>query len=96
MTAEACAHIDRIFRTIDDPIWMPQFGFEQWSTFYLQRRGFSAEQVKHFVRSFNAVIRHQIGDADSPAEEAALFERLRQASLVDLAAESSRLLVAQG
>jgi radical SAM PhpK family P-methyltransferase len=62
---EACEHIERVFLTIDEPLWMPQFGFEQWSTFYLQRKGMRFDQVRAFVRAFNAIVREQVRSPQS-------------------------------
>ncbi|WP_162907419.1 PhpK family radical SAM P-methyltransferase [Allorhizocola rhizosphaerae] len=74
--AEACAHIERIFGSIDSPIWMPQYGFEQWSVFYLLRRGMSMEGIKDFLRAFNAVVREQIRHPDRAEIHPALLDRL--------------------
>lgn len=82
---EACDHIERIFLGTDDPIWLPQFGFEQWSTFYLQRRGFTMAQVKAFLVAFNDVVRDQVRHPGH--EDPTLLARLRAASTV---ATSSR------
>lgn len=79
MTApEACAHIERLFLDIDDPIWMPQFGFEQWSVFYLLRRGMSMDQIKTFVRTFNSVVRQQIQVPACQEVDPMLFHELQQ------------------
>ena len=58
----ACDLIDRIFLAIseDDSIWLPQFGFEFWSVFYLQRKGMSMGQIKTFLKCFNAVIKERL------------------------------------
>lgn len=56
----ACNHINCMFTEVRSSIWLPQFGFEQWSTFYLQRKGMSMDQIKTFLRCFNAVVAEQI------------------------------------
>jgi anaerobic magnesium-protoporphyrin IX monomethyl ester cyclase len=56
----ACDHIDRMLLTIQNSVWMPQNGFEQWSTFYLQRQGMSRAQVKEFVVAFNDGIKESV------------------------------------
>jgi len=61
----ACGLIDGIFNSVRNSIWLPQFGFEQWSVFYLQRRGMRMEQIKAFVRSFNALVADQIANGDN-------------------------------
>jgi anaerobic magnesium-protoporphyrin IX monomethyl ester cyclase len=59
-SAAACDLVDELFLSIKNSLWLPQWGFEFWSLFYLQRWGMSREQVKSFVRSFNAVIRNEL------------------------------------
>lgn len=56
----ACDLIDRIFLSVEGSIWLPQNGFEQWSTFYLQRKGMSLDRIKSFLRCFNAAVREQL------------------------------------
>ena len=56
----ACDHIDRMLLTVQGSVWMPQNGFEQWSTFYLQRRGMSCDQVKAFVVAFNDGVKEKV------------------------------------
>ena len=66
MTARrACEWIGRIFLEVENSTWLPQFGFEQWSTFYLARKGMSRAQIKDFVSSFNALIKHRIATGRS-------------------------------
>jgi hypothetical protein len=73
---QACDWIDRIFLVVQNSTWMPQFGFEQWSTFYLSRKGMTAQQIHTFVRCFNALIRHRMlhGRGSPPSQ---LMENLR-------------------
>lgn len=52
--------IDDMFTGVSGPIWLPQFGFEQWSTFYLQRKGMTLDQIKLFLRRFNAAVADQL------------------------------------
>lgn len=95
-SAEACAHIDRMFTGVRGSIWLPQFGFEQWSTFYLQRRGMSLEQIKAFLVRFNALVAAQAIHPGT-ADEAALLDDLRAACAFDLqlpAKEAQRVAAA--
>jgi radical SAM PhpK family P-methyltransferase len=59
-SGEACDLIDEMFRTVENSLWLPQWGFELWSVFYLQRWGMSLDGVKTFVKSFNAVIKDKL------------------------------------
>ena len=56
----ACDLIERMFLAIENSIWLPQNGFSQWSTFYLQRKGMTFEQVKTFLGCFNAVVKDRL------------------------------------
>ena len=59
-SAEACDLVDKMFLAVENSTWLPQYGFEQWSTFYLQRQGMTLEQIKGFVRCFNAAIKEKL------------------------------------
>jgi radical SAM PhpK family P-methyltransferase len=59
-SATACNWIDRIFLSIENSVWLPQMGFEQWSTFYLQRKGMTLGQIKTFIKCFNAAKKHEL------------------------------------
>ncbi|MGQ4806995.1 tRNA-2-methylthio-N(6)-dimethylallyladenosine synthase [Candidatus Entotheonellaceae bacterium PAL068K] len=56
----ACDLVDKMFFSVDNSIWMPQYGFEQWSTFYLQRKGMDRKQVQTFMRCFNSAVKEQL------------------------------------
>jgi radical SAM PhpK family P-methyltransferase len=76
--------IDDLFVDVTSSVWLPQFGFEQWSTFYLQRKGMSGEQVKDFVRAFNAVLADQLRHPGGSAAQPELLDRLRRTSQFDV------------
>jgi anaerobic magnesium-protoporphyrin IX monomethyl ester cyclase len=65
--------VDRLFLEIEGSTWLPQYGFETWSLYYLQRRGMPLAQVKQFVRAFNAAVRRKVVD---PSREEAGREAL--------------------
>ena len=56
----ACDLVDRMFLGVQNSTWLPQYGFEQWSTFYLQRRGMTLDQIKTMVRCFNTAIKEKL------------------------------------
>jgi hypothetical protein len=73
----ACEWIERMFLSVENSMWLPQFGFEQWSTFYLARKGMSRAQIRNFVGAFNGMIKHRLLTRESnPPQE--LMERARQ------------------
>lgn len=79
----ACDLIDKMFLGIEHSIWMPQNGFEQWSTFYLQRRGMSLEQVKSFITCFNDGVKEKLLYPERREASAAVISRIRQCSQYD-------------
>ncbi len=56
----ACDLIDHAFSSVENSVWMPQYGFEQWSTFYLKRKGMTMEQVKQAVRCWNDMVKEKL------------------------------------
>jgi anaerobic magnesium-protoporphyrin IX monomethyl ester cyclase len=79
----ACDHIDRMLLTVQNSVWMPQNGFEQWSTFYLQRRGMPANQVKAFVTAFNDGIKEKVLFPERRETSEPIIERIRRCSQWD-------------
>ena len=79
----ACDLIDRIFLCTENSIWLPQFGFEQWSTFYLQRKGMSVEKLKTFLTCFNAIIRERLIYSDRKEIDPSLLTSLNESCKFD-------------
>lgn len=79
----ACDLIEKMFLSVENSIWLPQFGFEQWSTFYLQRHGMSREQLRTFLRCFNAVKKEQLLHPERKEISPALLASLRASSRFD-------------
>lgn len=46
---EAVDHIDRMFLTIEESIWLPQWSFDFWIIPYLIGKGISMEQFREFM-----------------------------------------------
>lgn len=84
----ACDWVDRLFLCVESSIWLPQNGFEQWSTFYLQRKGMSREQIKAFLRTFNALIKEKLVSPPGRRNDPALVESLRRSARPDWTAEA--------
>lgn len=70
--------VERMFLTVRNSIWLPQQGFELWSVFYLQRKGFSLAQLKGFVRAFNDAIREKLIFPDAREPSPRLIENLHR------------------
>lgn len=79
--------VDRMFLTVRNSIWLPQQGFELWSIFYLQRKGYSLAQIKGFVRAFNDAIREKLLFPDIGEPSPKLIENLHRWGKVQNEAE---------
>ncbi|MEM7674975.1 MAG: PhpK family radical SAM P-methyltransferase [Myxococcota bacterium] len=68
-SGQASDIIERMFIEIKNSTWAPQHGFEDWSIYYLKRRGFSLEEVVAFVAGFNRLVKMKLrgpGASDMP------------------------------
>ncbi len=79
----ACDWIDTLFLRVEGSLWLPQWGFEQWSMFYLQRLGMPLERVTAFMRTFNAAVREKLLDPSRTEVSPQLMETLRACSQFD-------------
>jgi hypothetical protein len=57
---EAMDHIDRMFLTIDESTWLPQWSFDFWTVPYLIGRGVSLEHFKSFMAEAQKMLRLEI------------------------------------
>jgi radical SAM PhpK family P-methyltransferase len=57
---EAMEHIERIFFTINESIWLPQWSFDFWILPALLGRGLSLEQIRQFVQHANKLLRIEL------------------------------------
>ncbi|MCP4151337.1 MAG: PhpK family radical SAM P-methyltransferase [bacterium] len=64
-STEGVQWIDHIFRTIDQPIWVPQYNFDYFKLFQLMNRGMSLDQVKEFLKAFRLAV---IDKLDNPGK----------------------------
>ncbi|MBV9445318.1 MAG: PhpK family radical SAM P-methyltransferase [Streptosporangiaceae bacterium] len=76
----AADFVEHFFWNVKESTWLPQWGFEQWSIFYLQRQGMSYEGVKRYVTLFNALVREQLIDPGADAVSSPLIGELRALS----------------
>lgn len=73
---EASDIIERMFREIKNSTWAPQHGFEDWSIYYLQRRGFSIDEVVSFVAGFNRLVKMKFEPDRSGAASQRILDEL--------------------
>ena len=76
---EAMDHIDRMFLTIDESVWLPQWSFDFWIIPYLLGKGVSNEQFREFMISANKLLALNI--ASVPEHQ---LEKMRTEYLGDL------------
>ncbi|NIM15004.1 MAG: PhpK family radical SAM P-methyltransferase [Candidatus Aminicenantes bacterium] len=71
----ACDLVDKIFFTIRDSVWVPQYNFEFDHMVHLIHRGMSIRQVKDFLKAFYTGIRERM---ENPSRKEVSFEVIRQ------------------
>lgn len=64
---EAMDHIERMFLTIQESQWLPQWSFDFWIIPYLKGKGIDAERFKRFMQVANKMLALEI--ASVPEEE---------------------------
>lgn len=79
----ACDLVDRMFISVQGSVWLPQNGFEQWSTFYLQRKGMTMAQLKRFLKSFNDVIKEKLIHPNKQEIDPGLLDSLKASCRFD-------------
>ncbi|EJL02002.1 radical SAM domain protein [Pseudomonas fluorescens Q2-87] len=78
MDSELAASItERFFLTAQNSTWLPQFGFEQWSLFYLHRQGMEQSNILGYLDGFNAAVKHQLLHGDEVELPASIVDRFR-------------------
>lgn len=77
----ACDLIEKYFTTIDSSVWLPQYGFEHWSLYYLQRKGMPMADLKRFLRAFNNMIRYDLTRGEDLEAYAPPVTELRQVAM---------------
>jgi radical SAM PhpK family P-methyltransferase len=75
--------IDEMFLSVNNPLWLPQNGFELWSIFYLQRKGMALDRIKMFIESFNAAIKEKLLYPDKKGIDSNICKKLRQSCQFD-------------
>ena len=69
---EAMDHIERMFLTINESVWLPQWSFDFWIIPYLLGRGVSTAQFKEFMVAANKLLSLNI--ASVPPRQRALLQ----------------------
>ena len=72
---EAMDHIDRMFLTIQESIWLPQWSFDFWFIPYALGKGIPVDDFKRFVSGANKLLAMEIAYYDEK-EKAAMQESI--------------------
>ena len=79
----ACDLVEQMFINVKNSVWLQQHGFEQWSCFYLQRKGMTMDQIKTFLKCFNAIVKDKLINPENKEIPASLLEDLRMSARFD-------------
>jgi p-methyltransferase len=78
---EAMDHIDRMFLTVKESTWLPQWSFDFWIIPYLLGKGISLEQFKNFMTDAHSLLALEI--ASVPRDQKRVAQQKHLASMVD-------------
>lgn len=78
-TERACHFIENIFFTIKGPTWVPQYNFDFDGVWHLIHRGFSLQQAKNFLNSFNAAIKEKLMEPSYREVSYQVLKQIQQA-----------------
>jgi len=84
---EALDHIDRMFLSIDESIWLPQWSFDFWIIPYLLGKGITLDQFKEFMKAANKLLALEI--ASLPRQQRTALQSKYLDDLVEAAASWS-------
>lgn len=74
----ACNLIDKIFLSVKNSVWLPQYNFDFVNIFHLIHRGMSLQQVKRLIETFNEGLKQKIIDPGQKEIGGAVIKRLVQ------------------
>jgi len=72
---EASDFVEKIFLSIENPVWVPQYNFEYDALFHLVHRGMPLERVNAFLKAFNTGIKEKLKD---PSAKEVSFVTIRK------------------
>jgi hypothetical protein len=72
--------VDEMFFNTNNSVWLPQNGFEQWSIFYLQRKGMAYERIIEFLKCFNGLVKEQLMNFGEAAPPVQLLDQIKALS----------------
>jgi p-methyltransferase len=79
---DAMDHIDRMFLTIEDSIWLPQWSFDFWIIPYLQGKGITLSQFRKFMKLAKQMLALEIASVPQ-AQKKMLQQQYYQAMIAE-------------
>lgn len=74
---EAGDIIDTIFRTVRQPVWIPQYNFDFDSLWHLLYRGMDMDSIRTFLSTFNEAVAERMQNPANREVRTGLLERMR-------------------
>jgi p-methyltransferase len=74
---EAMDHIERLFLSIEESEWLPQWSFDFWIIPYLLGKGISLESFRKFMTPANKMLALELASLPG-REKAALQQKYKQ------------------
>lgn len=74
----ASDYIDKIFLSIETSIWIPQYNFDFYNIFNIIKMGFSLEEVKLILETFNSGIKEKLKDPSKKEVNIEVIKKLKK------------------
>lgn len=89
----ACDLNEWAFLSLDNPVWVPDPGFNYISIYYLKNRGMTIEHEKKFLSSFNAIVKEKLIYPNKEVASPELIEALSRACRYNSSCEADTKVV---
>jgi radical SAM PhpK family P-methyltransferase len=84
MDAKTAANlVEEMFLSINNSLWVPQYGFDFCNLFHLTNRGIDWGKIKNFIRSFNEGIKDKLINPSVTEVSAEVMNRIKNALILD-------------
>ena len=86
---EAGDIIDNIFKTIREPVWIPQYNFDFDSLWHLLYRGMDMRSIKTFISTFNEGVAERLNNPSNREARTGLLDRMARCMPASSAGETA-------
>ena len=73
-----CDYVEEIILTLEEPIRWPMYHFEWPNIFQLNHKGFTFEQVKRFLKSFNNGVKEKLREPGRTEVSPGIIEQIKE------------------